>query len=457
MAEVFSESLAYPQMKKRSVSARSYRLKLPPSNSTSFSPEQTIHFDLPSNLMGQYIDFSSLYVKMKVNNGAAQAITLDRMGAYGFIKRLQISTAGAQIADINNYGLLVGAFLDTDASMEWKAGYGAQLLGLEGDALRGVSQAVSTSRTYCLPLVCNPLFNTTPHRMIPLCSLSSIQLRLTLASAAEAVFAGGAPALTYTDVELVAMITQLAPDAQAAVDAATGGKYNILATSFANTNATLALNSPTLTQNVGFSYSSLERIIVIHRPSATVGAQGAYALGNRTTSALEQFAFMVNGELYPSRYIVVGDKGAESTAEMLVADHALVDFNKGSSINSGVVAGSLANTLVGPLSSIAPQVDKSNCFMLLDGAGTISGDAAAAVGQQASNIGTFICAVDFENGLSVNKSSHIYSGVSTIASTVQWVGTYGNAHAAAQVDFFACYTVLLSLDMKGSGVFAVSV
>ena len=443
MAEVFSESLAYPQMKRRSVGARSFRMKLPPSNSTSFTPGNTIQFDLPSNRPGQYIDFSSLYVKIKMANDATTDLTLDRCGAMGLIKRLQISTAGAQICDINNWNVLATAMLDTDASSEWKAGYGAAMLGTEGDALRGVEVAADSSRVFAIPLVLNPLFNTTPHRLLPLGSLSSIQIRLTLDSVASAFQSGGAPGVSYSDVECVAMITELSPDAQRAVDAATGGKYNILANSFANSTATLPANITQLTQNLGFSYSSMERIIAVHRQTTTIAAQGAFSLGNRTTSGLEQYAYMINSELYPSRYVLVDAAAAESTAEMLIADHALVDFNKGAGFNNGVVAGSLAGTSIGALSGIDPAVAKSGCYTLKDGNGTTAGAAGAA-----SNIGTFVVGTDFENGLSVNRSATIYSGVSTIASNVQWVGTYSNAHAEAQVDFFAQFTVLLSLNQK---------
>ena len=452
MAEVFSESLAFPQMKRRSVGARSFRMKLPPSNSTSFTPGQTIQFDLPSNRPGQYIDFSSLYIKIKLDNDATAALTLDRAAGFSLIKRCQLSTSGAQIADINNWNVLATAMLDTDASSEWKSGYGAAMLGTEGDALRGVTVGAGASRVFCIPLVLNPLFNTTPHRLLPLGSLSSIQIRLTLDSVASAFQSAGVPGVTYSDVECVAMITELSPDAQRAVDSATGGKYNILANSFANSTASLPVNATQLTQNLGFSYSSMERIIAIHRPTATLAAQAAFSLGNRTTSGLEQYAYMINSELYPSRYVIVDAAAAESTAEMLIADHALVDFNKGSGFQNGVVAGSLANTTIGALSGIDPAVAKSGCYTLKDGAGTSAG--AAGVG---SNIGTFVIGTDFENGLSVNRSATIYSGVSTIASNVQWVGTYSNAHAAAQVDFFAQFTVLLSLDMRGSGVYSISV
>ena len=99
-SEAMSESLQFAAVKRRAVASRSYRTRLPASNGLNFAPGGTIQFDLPANLAGTYIDMSQCYLKFKVNNSAAAAFTLDRAGAYGFIRRLQISTAGAQISDL---------------------------------------------------------------------------------------------------------------------------------------------------------------------------------------------------------------------------------------------------------------------------------------------------------------------------------------------------------------------
>jgi hypothetical protein len=456
---VFSESLAYASMKKRSVSARSFRTKIAPSNGSTFAADSTVQIDLPGNLQGQYFDFSSMYLKFKLTSDTA--LHLDRGGAFGLFKRLQLSVAGAQLADINSYGVLCTAMLDTDASAEWKAGYGNICAGTIGDALTGVAQAADAAgaRVYCVPIVLNPLFNTTGHRLIPAFSLSAIQMRLQIDSAASCVVAAAVPVLAFSEVELCCMMTELSPQAQAQVDAACGGNYTILANSFMNSQATLAANETQLTANLGFSVSSLERIIAVHRPTATIAANAAYSLGNRTTSGLVQYKYLINAESYPQRDVVVGDHGAESTAEMLIADHALVDFNKGSALNNGVaITTSTVPALVGALSGSNPNIAKSACFMLKDGAGTSAGvGIIAGATAVASNIGTFMISTDFENGLSVGKSSSIYSGVSTIASSVQWLGTYSGAHAAAQVDFFACFSVLMTLNTRGAAVWQISV
>jgi hypothetical protein len=460
MESVYSEQLAFSQMKRRAVSSRSYKSKIFPVNGTTFQPDNTIEFQLPGSLQNQYYDFSQLYIKMKVKSGTTACI-YDRAGALGLIKRLQITTSGANICDINNYNVLATAMLDADSSQSWLSSSGAILLGTNGDSLRGVASAVDATRTFCIPLVLNPLFNSTPARNLPAFSLGSISIKLTMDSAQSSVVTLGAvaSALIFSEVELVCNMLELSAEAQSRVDAATGGKYNILANSFMNSQASLGLNATQLTANLGFSVSSLERIIAIHRPTATITSVSAFSLGNRTTSGLSQYVYLINSEQYPSRSVIVDADGAEAHAEALLADHSLVDFNKSSTISNGVVVatGTTSGLVVGALSGSAPNLAKSGCYMLKDGAGLTAGNASTAdVVAAASNIGTFYVSTDFESG-SYGKSATMYSGVSTIASNVQWLGTYSGANATATVDFFAQFTVLLSLDMRGTGVFSISV
>ena len=457
---VFSESLAFQQQKRRAVSARSFRVKIPSSNSTSFSDGQTIQIDLPGNLAGQYYNMNQMYLKVKLSPSVE--CYLDRVGALGFIKRLQISTAGAQICDINNYNVLASAMLDTDASCEYKAGYGNVMLGTLGDALRGETVAAAVApagRVFCIPMVLNPLSMTTPHRLIPAFGLSSLQFRFTLDSGASAVKAAAACVLTFTEVEMVCMMTELSPQAQAMVDSSTGGKYNILANSFMNSGASRAADITSLTANLGFSVSSLERIIAIHRPQATVDVQAAYSLGNRATAGLTEFQYLVNSESYPARPVVVDSKGAESVAETLIADHALADFKKSATFNNGFInVGATIPVGTSALSGNAPGIAKADCFMAQWPAGTTAGSSSAAgVVATDSNVGTFLVATEFESGLSDGKSSTIYSGISTIASVVQFLGKYSVVAHPYTLDFFAQYTVLLSLDTRGSGVWSISI
>ena len=465
-AEAFSESLQFPNVKKRAVASRSYRVRLPPTNSTSFASGTTVQFDLPANLAGSYFNSNQCYLKFKLNNTGGP-VDLDRCGALGLFRRMQISTSGAQIADIDRYNTLACAMLDADASQEWKTSVGAKLIGTTGN-LRGEHLPAASTRDFCVPFVLNPLSQTTPHRMIPLFSLSSLQIRMTLDDAATALHhhGGAAAAFNISEVEMVMMITELSAGAQAQIDAMTGGNYQILCTSWIHSSASIAAGATAVTANLGFSMSSLERVVIAITPSATEIATGAYSLGNRCSMGLSEYSLLINSEQYPARPIIVGDQAAEPLAEMLISDHSLADFSRGNGLQNGYapVAGTAVVGVPGfsSFANISPN-QGSNApdpftFTAAEATGLSPGVVATAAVPVASDVGTFLAAIELESAISDGRSSHIYSGISTLASTVQLLMKFsGGAGAGATAHCFANFTVLLSLNTRGTGVYSISI
>jgi len=166
---------------------------------------------------------------------------------------------------------------------------------------------------------------------------------------------------------------------------------------------------------------------------------------------LSEYSIFVNGEQYPARPVKVEGKCAEALAEFLLSDHSLVNFDKQSSFNIAVTGaatnlksngldGQSANGIIQPY-----QLDTAD--------GTEDGSTAAL----ASNIGSFITAIEMETGLSDGRSQRLYSGISTISSTVNYRGVYTNASVAAQIDYFCQFTVLITLNSRGTNVWAISV
>lgn len=461
-SEAMSESLQYANVKRRAVASRSYRTRLPPANGISFAPGGTVQFDMPANLAATYADFSQCYLKFKVNNAVA-AFNLDRCGAYGFIRRLQISTAGAQISDLDRFNVLACAMIDQDTSLEWRGSHGKTLIGTE-TSLRGEHVAIGESRTYCLPVILNPLAQTTPHRMIPLFSLSALTLRFTLEDIAQAVVSAGAPAVTFSDVEMVCMLTELSPGAQAMVDSATGGRYDLLATSWAYSGGTLGAAVTSSTTNLGFSYSSLERVVFALRPQASQ-VSTAYSLGNRATAHLSEYNLLINSQQYPAQPIRREDKGAEALSELLIADHSLLDWRSGSAFTNGFKGAEIATGGIGVgfsmFANIQPRatIEPEYPFNDANPDGTTAGDSVNLnVAATDSDIGTYLSSIELESAISNGKSSHIYSGVSTLASTVQLVTKHSAAvPGICSIDAFANFTILMSLNMRGTGVYSVSV
>jgi hypothetical protein len=340
--------------------------------------------------------------------------------------------------------------MDMDSSPSYKAGVGNVLLGTHGGKQSG-DGLTTTARTFCVPFVLHPFGMSTPHRLMPLFSSSPVQFKLVLEDAAKAVVSAAAVTLAFTEVELVCVFTELSPGAQAQVDQMSGGMYNILAASYQNVGTTMTATSTSVTANLGISVSSLERIIVCHRPSATLSTTTVYGLGHRIKNYLTEYSIFINGEQYPARPVKVEDKCAEALAEYLLSDHSLVNFDKQSSFQIAVGGNTSlikSNGLDGNsvLSApLEPYID--------DEGGGIEATTTAGV----STIGSFITAVELETGLSDGRSQRLYSGVSTISSTVNYRGVYENTSVAAQIDFYAQFTILLSLNTRGTNTWAVSV
>jgi hypothetical protein len=447
--DAMSESLNYPMQKRRAVASRSYRVKISPNNGQTFTAGQTVNIDMPSNLAGTYCNWNQCYLKFKTT-AVTNPATLDRCGAAGFINRVQCMTAGAQIFDLPNWNVLMTILMDGDSSPAYKGGVGNVLLGTNGGFQAGEDLAAGVARTFCVPFVLTPFGLSTPHRLMPLFSSAPVQFKITLESIANSLYnSGSAPtALNFTEVELVCVFTELSPGAQAQVDQMSGGVYNILASSYQNVGTTMGADSA-VTANLGLSVSSLERIIVCHRPTGTINDSTKFSLGNRAKNGLQQYSIFINGEQYPARPVIVENKGAEALAEYLLSDHSLVNFDKQSSFNvavksnasysgNGTDAGGAIAGVLEPYVIDAPAGDE---------VGGIDTD---------SNIGSFITAVELETGLSDGRSQRLYSGVSTISSTVNYRGVYSGA-AACQIDFFAQFTILLSLNTRGTNVWSVSV
>ena len=112
-----------------------------------------------------------------------------------------------------------------------------------------------------------PLSNTTtPHRLIPAFSLAALNFNIQLENGPVAV-SGSAVAngkFEFSEVEMVSLMTQLSPGAQARVDQMNGGVYNILATSYMNAGENVYKSVTSVTANLGISVSSFERVIMIH-------------------------------------------------------------------------------------------------------------------------------------------------------------------------------------------------
>ncbi len=473
LPDVASEALDYNNIKRRAMASRSYRVRIAPSNKVSFSPGETVYLDLPSNLSGTFMDMSQTYIRMKVRFSNAstgvQSVCLDKAGAYSMLQRISAITSGQQIFDLNNYNVLVAALMDTDASNDWKANAGNVLAGTTAACPHGESFQLPASgyvdRTYCLPFILNPF--ALQKKLVPLFSLDSLRWRLTLESNANAFIAFGAgtiAAITYSvqEIELISYFTELSPSAMSQLDSITGGVYNLLCPSYSNTQATMTGGTTTLNTVLGIAVSSLERILVIHRPNLAINVSLSSSLGARISNNLTTAQFFINSEAFPQRNITLDDMAAEPLAEYLIADHALSDFTRasnlqninvslGANINYSVYDPTLYNNVNRGKDATLPD---NNAWNNAVGTGAVTGIKDT---DTVTTVGSFILAIELETGCSAGRSDRLYSGISTISSVVQYKGTYAATSIAATLDFFAQFTVLLTLNMRQTGVWQITI
>ena len=419
--EVATSPLNFSEIKKKAIASRSIRTLTFPSNGQSFTCGQTINFETQANSPGMYIDTGMSYLKFKISNSNASDVVLDQT-AYSVINRMLITSAGSVFADIQRYNLLHNALTSLSAGREYSGNNGRVLAGgadlvEDAELYRGATISATTGEiTVALPLALNPLVNTTPYRYIYLGGRAPFQFKLTLEDAQTAFKCenlGLANSdITISDFEFVAHHIQLNENAQSQVSQMVGGKYNVLATEFVNFQTTLANGVSTLSFPLGLARSSVDRLLVIHRPQSTNSSAGCFSLSNRAKADMSNIRVMISGQSYPQRRIDTND--ATVLAEYMIANHNLDDMAQSSQLF--YKAG-------------------TNNFGLDNGAGNAS-----------NTVGSYIV------GINLDSLPH-----NTISQSVFLEVNYDTVPANMVVDVFAQSTILLSMDENAGAVYQVSV
>lgn len=440
MAEVASERLNYLSKKQRAVSSRSSRQIIPCSNGVTFNLGQTARIDLSGNQMATYLDMQDSYLKFTVNNGDGAAIQLE--SAYALIDRLEILCDGATVSSIAQYGACVHSYLDTEVGVDWKEGLGRGLAGTHFDADQLTQIANGGSKTFCIPLVLTPIFQA--NKYWPMMARSSLSIRITWASAAKGTIGGATDAeITINPCEFVGSFVRLSAEANAMVMANTQGRFEIITSDIRTAEGNISENDTVLNVNCGFSFSSLDRVSFGIYP--TLNTAATMSVSNRAGATLQEFSLSVNGEEHPRRRIQVSETNiAETYAEIAVAHRSLADFGHQSTLSPYFYALPTGGNL--------PTI--TNRFYQDTPSGAVSTDGH---GDYQANTGKALFMIDTESMKPHSDPDALYSGLSTLGSVVQLVGTLTDAPASVPILVFAQYTLAMSLDMAGSQTWVVSI
>jgi hypothetical protein len=204
------------------------------------------------------------------------------------------------------------------------------------------------------------------------------------------------------------------------VAANSGGAFKIAMPSYQHHQASLSNSATSLVATLGFSMSSLNRVLIAQQLQAVTDTRNS--VGNRSRLLLNRFFITIGGVKYPMRDVqdlgTAGDAGAgsEVLAEALISQRALCAWTHDSSIS------------------------QDGGFALQEGDGSTS-----------ANTGSFLIDLDLESQrVSGGESSvGLVAGVNCIGQVVQLTMEYaGSATADHVVNVYGEHTILCSLDLN---------
>ena len=443
----FSQTLNFADLKRRPMASRVSKVNISPQNGAIFEPGGNIQISLPQ-MSSSYACLDQAYLRFKVK-AVTNAAHLDH-SAYSLISRVDTTSSSAVIDSCSNYGVYMSYLLDSGMGAASAKDWGAICLGMGGDDENthlGAALSTTAAKTVCLPFMTG-LFNSS--KQIPLDTGAPLTFTFHLQDAANALIASVHAAqptgYVITDVEFCTYVTTLSADSQALLDQSVAGiGYNVIFEATSNTTAHKEAAQTQVISNLGFRYSALSRVSVIHRVNSNANKFGQLSISNRSSAKLSSASLILGGLSVPQRPIRCGDGDfAEILSETLLSwgvlgsqDHQLgfCGVTRGADGTSGTHV---------------------NRYALEDAKYADDKDAAFAATYAAEN-GTFGFSIDTDLIKSGASSDGIYSGASTLSTTTQSRLTYSAASTDDQtIDYFANYTCILSMDPVSRG-FMVSV
>jgi len=404
-----TKKLDYADVPPRASSSRAIRTEVVPSNGNTFNMSNTIIFDLPSNVQNTFWDAQSSYVRLAFKNGNGAPLNFESGGFPSCIRRVEMLLGGQTLCSIDNYNVLYQMMFDLDASQDFRDNAGKKLFGA-ASGFEGEAVANGATVSVAFPLALTPIVQA--QRYFPLIGREPLRIRMEIDSALNSLNGGAADTeITISEVALVMYQLELGQSVMDQVVANSGGMFKMIMPSYQHAQTTLAATSASVAATLGFSMSSLNRVLVAARRQAATQANNF--IGNRAQLGLVEANLTIGGVKYPQ--ISIKDRtnnSAEVLAEALVSQRALLSYGHDSSINTG------------------------GLFSLT------SGD-----GSEAAQTGKFLLDIDLESQFSPEGS--LVAGINCVGQVVQYNATYTadgtNAHV---IDIYGEHSIMCALDLQ---------
>lgn len=471
----FSRSLDYlGGLKRRAVSARSFRTVVNSKSGTTFNSGNSFQIDLPviPRCFGDLANSYLMFDIKSTSNTTGDVGTLCSSG-YDIINRITVSSGGgAVISDQQNVNRYINAVFAQNTGHEWNQGYSAECLGHAGAySPIGIKlpKSSETAQRICLPLI-GGVFSM--DKLLLLDTALPLSITIYLEDFKNALFndVGGSACADYQilDPRFVMNCTELSPEAMVVLNEAVGDMgYAVNFTEVTCVTDKKGASAGSHITNLGMRHSSLNKITLLQYDSANLNNQ-AELMNNRSWGYLEELHFTINGVSYPQSHL----KGSaanfsEFLTETLLANNTLGDSGANNSLNYIAQNSAISSTVtiastgsptateiqdgieeaVNGLRIQAPtngrnyELPRGRFNSASEGANTIT------MSDIVTKYGSFIVAYDFSAFKSPADDSGLYSGISSLAGNVTAELKYGSSGSfAMDLYFFSESDRILSID-----------
>ena len=424
-------------LKNSAVSSRSYRCSLAPVNKSSFAPQDTIIFAIPSR-RSCFLDTTQTYLRLTIkNNDASTGIELDSNGAC-VINNINIFHGSNLLESVQQYNSLFSYLLDFQMDIGTRVG-SSNTLGTSTDTAnprKGLAISASKQLTTCLPVI-SGVIGTLADKMLPLETADDLRIEIGLESLAASVYASAAISnWSIISAELEVTIVELGEQGMNMVQSVTpfARPVYLHASSYRHYVSTQTQAAGQASYLVPARFASLKSLSVLPRSNASTTAQAAYSLSSRSNPNWNQYYWRVGSLIVPQKPVVLSNSGstggyAEAAIEIQKAFHGLNNSMFSGSCPIAVFnASDAADTSIGNGSTITASATGAN-----------------------SHTNGFAISTELESFS--NRNDVLLSGINTLGSNVFFEPTTSTAASSNYtINFYAYYDMILILE---NGLYSV--
>jgi len=467
----FSRSLDYlGGLKRRAVSARSFRTVVNSKSGTKFNSGNSFQIDLPV-IPRCFGDLANSYLMFDIKSTSSTTGDVGTLCSSGYdvINRITVSSGGgAVISDQQNVNRYINAVFGLNTGHEWNQGYSAECLGHSGDySPVGIDlpKQNEVAKRICLPLI-GGVFSM--DKLLLLDTALPLSITIYLEDYKNALFndTGGSACDDYEvlDPRFVMNCTELSPEAMVVLNEAVGDMG--FACNFTEVTCVTdkkPASAGSHITNLGMRHSSLNKITLLQYNSENLNNLAELSLSNRSWGYLEELHFTINGVSYPQSHLKgSADNFSEFLTETLLANGSLGDTGANSSINyiqkdtaittpgtmtadaaGGVLVANACNSLRLQIPTSSRNYETARGRF--DNASI--GNNLLTMDNVVDEFGTFLVAYDFSAFKTPADDSGLYSGVSSLAGNVTAELKYGASGTfAMDLYFFSESDRILSID-----------